>query len=256
MCLRYNTYVIVLSIDTCDSRGSVALLRDDAVLGLIAHETKDEYSSWLLPAVNQTLKGVGLAMTDVAGYAAAAGPGSFTGVRVGLTTVKAWAEVYGRPVAPISRLEAIAAQVAGPVDYVAAFVDAQRGQVFGAIYRRADGDLARVGEEMVIAPEKLIEIVAELTNGNKIAWASPDPSLVEAELAWKEREELGESIERASSTLAGIIGRIGLRQLQSGKATDALALDANYVRRSDAEIFWKGASSLSQKVAANTQHGK
>jgi len=234
--------VIVLSIDTCDPRGSVALLREDAVLGLIAHETKDEYSSWLLPAVHQTLKGAGLAMMDVEGYAAAAGPGSFTGVRVGLTTVKAWAEVYGKPVAAISRLEAIAAQAAGPADFVAAFVDAQRGQVFGAIYRSEDGSLARVGEEMVIAPVRFVELATELSNGGKIAWISLDGALVAAESVWKGRADEGESIEGASPVLAGIIGRIGIRRLLSGKGTDALALDANYVRRSDAEIFWKGAS--------------
>lgn len=241
-CLGYNAYVIVLAIDTCDSRGSIAVVRDDGVLGLIPHETKDEYSSWLLPTVNDLLKMAGLAMKDVGGYAVAAGPGSFTGVRVGLTTAKAWTEVYGKQVASISRLEAIAAQAAAPGIYVAAFVDAQRGQVFGAIYREEGGDFAIVGEEVVIAPGAFVETVAELTDGKKVAWVSPDAALVEAEPAWGERGKLGESIGRASPTLAGIIGRIGMRRLQSGKATDALALDANYVRRSDAEIFWKGAA--------------
>lgn len=234
--------MIVLSIDTCDSRGSVALLRDDAVLGLIPHETSDEYSSWLLPAVNEVLNKAGLAMADVEGYAVAAGPGSFTGVRVGLTTVKAWVEVYGKPVAAISRLEGFAAQLTGPANCVAAFVDAQRGQVFGAVYRKDGRDLIAVGEEMVIALGKFVETATELTNGKKISWISPDAAPMEAEAVWKEREKRGESIEYASPTLAGIIGRIGWRRLQSGKVTDALGLDANYVRRSDAEIFWKGAA--------------
>ena len=234
--------MIVLAIDTCDSRGSVALLQDDAVLRLVPHETKEDYSFWLLPSVKEVLKSAGLAMTDVQGYVAAAGPGSFTGVRVGLTTLKAWAEVYGKPVMAISRLEAIAAQVAGSSDYVSAFVDAHRGQVFGAIYRRGDGNLARVGEEMVIAPGRFVELAAELSNGGKVAWISPDSALVAVESAWMGREKQGESIEGASPVLAGIIGRIGLLRFKDGKATDALTLDANYVRRSDAEIFWKGAA--------------
>ena len=234
--------MIVLSIDTCDAHGSVALLRDDSVLGLTPHETAVEYSSWLLPAVNTTLKNAALPMSEVNGYSAAAGPGSFTGVRVGLTTVKAWAEVYGKPVAAISRLEGFAAQIPGSADYVAAFVDALRGQVFGAIYRKKGDDFARLGEEMVIAPGEFVETAAQLANGKKIVWVSPDGALVEGEPAWKERERRGENIERASPTLAGIIGKIGLRRLQGGKATGALELDANYVRRSDAEIFWKGAA--------------
>jgi len=238
----YNAYVIVLSIDTCDSRGSVALLRGDTVLSLIPHETRDEYSSWLLPAVNKSLKDASLRMSEVDGFAAAAGPGSFTGVRVGLTTVKAWAEVYGKRVAAVSRLEAIAAQVRGPADFVAAFVDAQRGQVFGAVYQKEGLGLKRAGEEMVIAPGRFIDTAAELSGRGKIAWVSPDAAVVEAEAAWKGREKRGENIERASPILAGIIGRIGSRRLQDGKVTDALGLDANYVRRSDAEIFWKGAA--------------
>jgi|SRR5579859_26282 len=239
--LGYNAYVIVLSIDTCDSRGSVALLREDSALALIPHETTDEYSSWLLPAVNEALKKAGVSMKDVSGYAVAAGPGSFTGVRVGLTTVKAWAEVYGKPVAAVSRLEGFAAQVSDSSDHVAAFVDAQRGQVFGTVYRKDGGDLIAVGGEVVIAPGKFLETATEMTNGQKISWVSPDGALLSAEPAWKQREKRGERVEQVSATLAAVIGRIGLRHLKEGKTTGALALDANYVRRSDAEIFWKGA---------------
>jgi tRNA threonylcarbamoyladenosine biosynthesis protein TsaB len=212
------------------------------VLALLPHETKEEYSSWLLPAVDQVLHQAGVCMGDLAGYAVTAGPGSFTGVRVGLTTVKAWAEVYGKPVAAVSRLEAIAAQAQDGQGYVAAFVDAQRGQVFGAVYQRAEDTLARLSEEMVIAPGRFIETAVELAGGEKVSWVSPTAAIVAAEAGWKDRERRGENIEQVSATLAAFIGRIGLRQLRQGKTTDAFALDANYVRRSDAEIFWKGAA--------------
>jgi tRNA threonylcarbamoyladenosine biosynthesis protein TsaB len=235
--------VIVLSIDTCDFRGSVAALSEQTVLGLAAHETREDYSSWLLRTVQNVLKGVALSLKDVDAYAVAAGPGSFTGVRVGLTTVKAWAEVYKKPVAAVSRLEAIAAQAAGGESYLGAFADAQRGQVFGAVYRAKDGTLTRVGEEMVIAPQKFVEAAAELCGGERISWVSTDPAHVAATAAWKDREIRGERIQEVSATLAAIIGRIGLRQWKEGKATDALGLDANYVRRSDAEIFWKGGAA-------------
>lgn len=235
--------MIVLSIDTCDFRGSVAVLRDQTVLGLATHDTREDYSSWLLRAVENVLKGAALSLTDVDAYAVAAGPGSFTGVRVGLTTVKAWAEVYGKPVAPVSRLEAIATQAVGEASYVAAFVDAQRGQVFGAVYGVKDRALTRVGEEVVIAPEKFVEAAAQLCRGERISWVSPDPAHVATMPAWKERAVQGERIQEVSATLAAVIGHIGLRQLNEGKGTDALGLDANYVRRSDAELFWKGGAA-------------
>jgi len=238
--------VIVLAIDTCDSRGSVAALRDEVVLKVVAHESQEDYSSWLLPAVRECLEGSGLRMEDVGAYAAAAGPGSFTGVRVGLTTVKAWAEVYGRRIAAVSRLEALAAEAPVGTAWVAAFANAQRGQVFGAVYQRNGTSLVRLGDEMVIAPGKFVEAAAEFAGGERILWVSTDAGCVISEEAWKARETLGESVERVSSVRAPMIGRIGLAALAEGRFTDALALDANYVRRSDAEIFWKG----------NTAHGR
>jgi tRNA threonylcarbamoyladenosine biosynthesis protein TsaB len=235
--------VLVLAIDTCDSRGSVAALRDDAILAVSEHKAGLDYSSWLLPAVEGVLGQVGFKLGEVDAYAVAAGPGSFTGVRVGLTTVKAWGEVYGKPIAAVSRLEAIAAQATDGAARVAAFVDAQRGQVFGAIYLRGREELARVGEEMVIAPGEFVEEAVHLACGEPICWVSPDAKHLLGVAAWKERERKGERIEEVSATLAGIIGRMGAKRLREGKATDALVLDANYVRRSDAEIFWKGGSA-------------
>lgn len=210
-------------------------------MALSEHQRAVDYSSWLLPAVADVLECAGVSMAEVEGYAVAAGPGSFTGVRVGLTTVKAWVEVYGRPVAAVSRLEAIAEQAATSVRRMAAFVDAQRGQVFGAIYQRESGGTpSRLGEEMVIGPGKFVEEAVRLAGERTISWLSPDPAALLGEPAWREREAQGEKIDSVSPTLAPVIGLIGVRRLREGKGVDALTLDANYVRRSDAEIFWKG----------------
>ena len=235
--------MLVLAIDTCDLRGSVALLRDEAVLGLLAHDSPEDYSSWLLPAVGRALGVCGLRMEDIGGYAAAAGPGSFTGVRVGLTAIKAWSEVYEKPVAAVSRLEAIASLAASSASFVAAFADAQRGQVFGAVFRRVSEGLERVGEEMVISPGKFAEAAVELAGSGTITWVSPDPGCLLGEREWVARARFNEAIEPVTCVLAPVIGAIGGRRLAAGQFTDALRLDANYVRRSDAEIFWKGGSA-------------
>jgi tRNA threonylcarbamoyladenosine biosynthesis protein TsaB len=235
--------VIVLAIDTCDSRGSVAVLRDAAVLKVVAHASEEDYSSWLLPAVRESLAGSGLQMEQVDAYAVAAGPGSFTGVRVGLTSVKAWGEVYGKQIVAVSRLEALAREASEDTAWVATFFNAQRGQVFGAIYRRNGTGLARSGDEMVLAPGKFMEAAAEVAHDEKIAWVSMDPECITSDEAWKARELRGEKVESASTVLAPMIGQLGLTALAQGRFTDALALDANYVRRSDAEIFWKGSAA-------------
>ncbi len=234
--------MIVLAIDTCDSRGSVAVLRGDTVLQVVMHNSSEDYSSWLLLATGRALKASGVEMASVDGYAVAAGPGSFTGVRVGLTTVKAWGEVHRKRIAAVSRLEAIAIQATAGNACVAAFVDAQREQVFGAVFQRQGENLERLGEEMVIPPGRFIESAAELAKGANISWVSIDAARLASEEIWKSREARGEKVENVSSALAPAIGRIGMRQLAAGRFTDALSLDANYVRRSDAEIFWKGAA--------------
>ena len=234
--------MIVLAIDTCDARGSAAVLRGESVLRVVAHVSDQEYSAWLLPAVREALGSSGLEMEDVDAYAAAAGPGSFTGVRVGLATVKAWAEVYWKRIVAVSRLEALAVETSGGPAWVGAFANAQRGQVFGAVYRRNGTGLVRCGDEMVIAPGKFVETAAEIAKGESISWISTDAECLVSEEAWKTREMRGESVERVSRVRAPMIGRIGLAALVDGRFTDALALDANYVRRPDAEIFWKGSA--------------
>jgi tRNA threonylcarbamoyladenosine biosynthesis protein TsaB len=212
------------------------------MLKVVVHESQEDYSVWLLPAVDKALSAGHLGMEEVDAYAAAAGPGSFTGVRVGLTTVKAWAEVYKKRIVAVSRLEAIAVGASDGTTCVAAFANAQRDQVFGAVYRRNGADLMRMDEEMVIAPGKFIETAVELSCGESIGWVSTDAACVTSQEGWKAREAHGERLESVSSMLAPMIGRIALRELAAGRFTDALALDANYVRRSDAEIFWKGGT--------------
>jgi tRNA threonylcarbamoyladenosine biosynthesis protein TsaB len=229
--------VLLLALDTCDPQGSVAVLRNDQALQTVAHDDSEDYSSWLLPAVQRVLRAAGVVMTDLDAYAVAVGPGSFTGVRVGLTTVKAWAEVYARSIASVSRLEALAAQASGTEPYIAAFADARRGQVFGALFRRGPV-LQRIGEEMVIAPEKFLAWTAEISIIDEIHWISMAPMCLTATEAWHARRSTREIVSTASPLLAPMIGRLGYRLAVQNRLTDALALDANYVRRSDAEIFW------------------
>jgi len=124
--------------------------------------------------------------------------------------------------------------------WVAAFANAQRGQVFGAVYQREGTALVRLGDEMVIAPGKFVAAAAESANGEGISWVSADAECLLSEEAWKAREMRGERVECVSSVRAPMIGKIGLAELAKGRFTDALALDANYVRRPDAELFWKG----------------
>lgn len=232
--------MIVLAIDTSDARGDVTLLKGDVIAWCKNHVTQEDYSGWLLPAVKEVLTKSDVKMQDVDVYGVAAGPGSFTGVRVGLTTVKGWAEVYGKPIVAVSRLEALALQASAGTEYVAAWMNARREQVFGALYKRSSQRLERLGDEMVIASGKFVQAASELAGEERIAWATTDPDCVMNTAEWAKRKDLNEGLEVVDGFLGGAIARMAAKEFAAGRTIDTLALDANYVRRSDAEVFWKG----------------
>jgi tRNA threonylcarbamoyl adenosine modification protein YeaZ len=232
-------FVLILAIDTCDSRGSVAVLQDSTVVHVIPHDAAQDYSAWLLPAVNAALDQAHRKISDIDVYAIACGPGSFTGVRAGLTAVKAWAEVHDRRIAAVSRLAALASPSTGQHSWVASFTDAHRGQVFGGLYRRGTRDLQLVDQEVVMEPSGFVGWAESQSSGDHIDWISPDPVCLTQTPAWQVRREAGDTMQLDASPLAPAIGRIGFHQANSGQLVDALGLDANYVRRPDAELFWK-----------------
>jgi tRNA threonylcarbamoyladenosine biosynthesis protein TsaB len=232
--------VILLALDTCDARGSLALLRDDQVLHAAAHEGTSDYSGWVLPTTELALRSSGLAMRDVEVCAVASGPGSFTAVRIALTTVKAWSEAYGTAIVSVSRLEALAAESTNGANLVAASFNANRNQVYGGLFRTQDAGLHLVEEEMVAAPADFISWVAQRAGEEKVSWISMDPELLTSQQDWQARLQAGETMVRSTNVLAPAIGRIGRQRALQGRFTDVLALDAEYIRRPDAEVYWKG----------------
>ena len=230
--------MITLAIDTCDLRGSIVLRSEGRPVAERRHEDKD-YSSWLLPAVESLLEEAGKKLRDVELFAAATGPGSFTGVRVGLCAVKAWAEVYGTAVVGVSRLEATA-RLAKPSGLIAVTYDAHRGQIFGGLYERSKEETSLIGEEMVIAPVQFLAFVGERAGHDSVRWISLNPELVTGATGWESQIANGSTLQVIEVGVANSIGELAEEKAARGELTDVLSLDANYVRRSDAEIYWKG----------------
>jgi tRNA threonylcarbamoyladenosine biosynthesis protein TsaB len=235
--------MITLAIDTCESRGSVAFRRDGRLAILSKHDSETDYSSWLLPAVKEVLR---QAATDMRGadlLAVATGPGSFTGLRVGLTAVKAWAEVTGKALIGVSRLAAMSKGARAMAGYTAACYDAQRGHMFLGLYKCKGQDLELMDNEMVIRPEDALALVTERAGTQAVHWVSLDPEMLTGLEGWREREGRGDTIVQRQGDLANAIGEMAEALASEKVFTDPLQLDANYVRRSDAEIFWKGPAT-------------
>src|ERR1700722_14442467 len=146
-------HVLALSLDTSSLVGSLAVLRDDALLGLISTSSDENYSSRMFRHLEFLLHDLALKLADFDLFSVAPGPGSFTGLRVGLTAAKGWAEVFSKPVVGISALEAVAAQAfpgnSPRAGGVIPLLDARRGQIYCAFYRPTDSSLSLQGAQRV-----------------------------------------------------------------------------------------------------------
>jgi len=214
--------VRILSIDTTTEFGSIALVDEHRVLEEVPIHSADGFAHILFQQIQRLLARHAMKLADLEGFAAAAGPGSFTGVRVGLTAVKGLAEATGRKVAAISNLQALA--WFGRRSLRAPALDARRGEVFGAVY---DASLSLVQDE-VVTP--FSEWLASLPAGDIEIVSNGYPVNLAAIGAIP--------VVEAPRPLAGAVGRIGALALTLGRGRDPAEIDANYVRRSDAERFW------------------
>jgi len=230
--------MLILAVDTSTQAGSLAVLRDGDVLGVVSTRTEETYSSRMFRHLQFLLDEMKLAMEQFELYAVAAGPGSFTGLRVGLTAVKGWAEVHSKPIAAVSGLEAVAAQARAQQKFLAPVIDARRAQIYAGLYERAGNRLTRRGDEVVMQPAEFLAILEREASPGEVAFVTPTPEVLSAPLA---QSVFGDApVEKVSTVLAPFIGRLGYERALRGELVDALSLDANYIRRSDAELLWRG----------------
>src|SRR6201997_238823 len=132
-------HVLVLALDTSSPSGSLAVLRDEKVNGVVSTATGEVYSSRMFRELEFLLSELSLRMDEFDLFSVAAGPGSFTGLRVGLAAVKGWAEVCAKPIAAVSALEAVAVQARSNAALIVPVLDARRGQLYFGLYRPVTG---------------------------------------------------------------------------------------------------------------------
>ena len=264
--------MLTLAFDTSTPTGSIAVLRNRNVVGALTNSSEEPYSITFLADLGKLLVQLDLALQQFDLFAVGAGPGSFTGVRTGLTAAKAWSEIFGKPIAPVSCLAALAfkldrSRFRSSEALIAAVSDARRGQIFGCVYRFVAAVATApptlepimptpVIDEVVLSADEFIAIVtglvrrvppspnssiAESSHGASGAlpvFVSSSPDVIRPAL---EHSTLsGAPIEQVSGALAAQIGELGYLKAVRGDVVDALSLEANYLRRPDAERNWKG----------------
>jgi tRNA threonylcarbamoyladenosine biosynthesis protein TsaB len=209
---------LVLAVDTTHEYGSLALGQVEIPL-----HAPTGFAHVIYPRLRRLLDDNGVVLADIDCFAAASGPGSFTGLRVGLACIKGLAEATGKPAVAVSNLEALARCGSRPLRAV--IEDARRGQIYGAVYDAAG---------LVVLPEtvaRLSDWLATLPSG-ELEFIATDFTAIDDVLPAAPRVTAPRSLARAVACIAA-------ERLAHGQAQDPAALDANYIRRSDAELFWK-----------------
>ena len=213
----------LLAVDTTSRYGSVALLTGGELRGEVRLVESGAHSRTLFPAIELLLRVAGLAPGDVDAYAAAVGPGSFTGVRIGVSTVQGLALASGRPVLGLTSLEALAGRMQGAAGALVAMVDAYRDQVYVAVYDGAD--LRERVAPVAVTPE---------------AWLADAPAGAAflGDGALKYREQIRALRPDAvfpdkSLFLASTIARLAAPRLARGEGHEAAALRPVYLRAPD-----------------------
>jgi tRNA threonylcarbamoyladenosine biosynthesis protein TsaB len=162
-----NNYPI-LSLDSSHLRGSVALTGEDGLLSGVFFDASDTHSATLLPAVDTALKMAGLELKQIGSFAVVIGPGSFTGLRIGLSTIKGFASVRKRPVYTVSSLELLAAAFPYSAFPVASVLDARRNEVYFGLYGTGSGIPHEISPPAAVSPETLPELIRERAGTGKV----------------------------------------------------------------------------------------
>ena len=216
----------LLAVDTTTRWGSVALLRDTQVLGEVRFvEEGGGHSRTVLPAVECLLRLAGLAPAAIEAYVVAVGPGSFTGVRVGISTVQGLAQAAQRPALGLTSLDALAAKMHGLSHTLVPMVDAYRDQVYAAVY---DGEMRPIRAGEAVAPDAWLDDL-------------PPGAAFLGDGATRYRELIRARHPQAvfpdrSSFLAASLGRLAAPRLAAGEGGEAASLRPLYLRAPDARL--------------------
>jgi tRNA threonylcarbamoyladenosine biosynthesis protein TsaB len=223
--------MILLAVDTTTPSGSVALFRGHALLGEVDLESATTHSARLLRSIDVLLKSQGLGVREVEAFAVAAGPGSFTGIRIGVTTVKSLAFASKKPVVPVSSLTALASKLASPgVGLAAPVLDAKKGEIYAGLFEARDRGLREVVPQGAYRPDAF---VARLPARRAIAFIGNGVSLLRDRIT--ARLGVKAHFPPRSPFIAAEVGRMGIETLERGGGVSWRELEPIYFRRSQAE---------------------
>ncbi len=226
----------ILALDTSTLVSSVAVADTDKLLAELTLETRLTHSETLMPHIEQVLAMADIDKTKLAGVAVSIGPGSFTGLRIGLASAKGMAYALDIPLIGVPTMEALACQCPVPGIYAVPLIDAQKGNAYMAVYRWEDGQLVEQQAVEVLSVDDCLARCAALDR----------PVILLGDAAVKKvagRKELPQGVQIALPHIvmprAAGTALLGLRRLAAGQAGSVMDMEPVYIRRSEAEVLWE-----------------
>ncbi len=230
----------ILAIETSTYSGSIALVSEDTVLGEYYFNIGPAHTEKLVPSIHWLLSELNTEKSDLTGVAVSMGPGSFTSLRVGISTAKGICYSLGIPLVGVSSLKVLAMNLPFSAFNICPVIDARRGEVFTAVFRSNNGKIERLAEDMVVTPEKL----ADLINDNTIF-------IGDGALLYKDflEDSLSDGImfcplnlnaPRASNVALAEIDKFIEGFDSKDVADEVMNMAPHYLRKSEAEISKQG----------------
>jgi len=221
----------ILGIDSSTPQCSVALLKNQSVSTQILTDPKPSYSNHLLALVDRVLSETGESLSTIDGFALTIGPGSFTGLRVGLSLVKGFVLALEKPFVGVGTLEALAATLDAPEIPVCAVLDARKQEVYAGMFEWNNGSWNRTLKDDVLSPDDLAERIQRPTCfvGSGI---EPYGAL------WRERlgDRFVDGTVLQKESMAASAARLAATRFEREKSFDLNTLTIEYLRKSEAEI--------------------
>ncbi len=224
----------ILGIETSTKTGSVAIVSEDGVIAQYSLNIEVTHSERLMSTIERVLKDTGLAVSDIGGFAVAIGPGSFTGLRIGLSTVKGLALATGNPVAAVPTLLALAWNLPFSGYPVCPLLDARKNEVYAALYRFEGKALVQVLPEAAIPLSSLAQQVNAMT-----VFTGEGSRIYRTEI---QRIFGNRAVFAPHSVIlpsGATVAEIGLDMIKSGKLAEPDSLTPLYIRRPEAEVAWE-----------------
>ena len=241
--------MLLLALETSTMTGSVALVeappqekgscREEKILAEYTVNLPGTHSERLMPTIDRLLKEASLSIGDIQGIALAWGPGSFTGLRIGVSTVKGLAYALRVPVVGVPTLDALAQNVRFASSLICPVLDARKKEVYAALFRGdGEGNLRRISEDWVVSPEKLCSRIAERTiflgTGVQVYGEIFEKNIGPKALFAPPELSLPRGVH---------VARLSLPKFQDGRILDLFSFTPVYVRRSEAEIHFEAKES-------------